>query len=234
MTKSKAANISDKKRNDLDGNIQNTKLSTTISFVGGKEDFNIEEKGKIELKEVEDKLKEVQDKQESEKIKNEKLLIQPIDSNSDDAITNISEKKEAQTIPEHPKEINLIASKTMSEDYIKELEKKKEKIYNRFKEQEKEGNKNTDIDDQIDNYRLKHRLTAAKKRAGELNHRKSIKILHLAKQLEDHLHKSNEDREIKQEIKEIDEYTKLLLAKPLNSKKSRKFTRFNFVLQDDN
>jgi hypothetical protein len=104
-----------------------------------------------------------------------------------------------------------------------ELELKKQKLFDKFKDDEN-LNENNDL---VDNSRLKNRLTVAKKKK-EIERQNTYKIEQMEKNLEEQLDEQSEPQ-VKTELKEIDEYTKMLLGKPLH-KGSRKFTKFNFIL----
>ena len=56
--------------------------------------------------------------------------------------------------------------------------------------------------------------------------------MYLAKRLEDHMLAKDICEDIKSQIKDIDEYTQILMSKTVSTnKKSKKFTRTNFVLE---
>lgn len=99
---------------------------------------------------------------------------------------------------------------------------KSEKVYENGNLLEEENN---DVDNS--DYRLKHRLTKAKKMK-EIEKQATINSIS-----EDSQNKFNETGDhiiqVKKELQDIDLYTKILLSKP-NKKEGRKLTRFDFVL----
>jgi hypothetical protein len=100
----------------------------------------------------------------------------------------------------------------------------------RFREQqEKEKEKDGQELEFDENYqsRLRHRLTKSKR--NQEKKQKENKILE--EENENHsLNKQNIP--LQDAIREIDDFTRILIEKPVNAKKSRKFTRFNFVLDE--
>ncbi len=135
---------------------------------------------------------------------------------------SINVEPEISKVPLEKNEQRL--STNLNDEERKELEKSRERILNRFKEQQ-EKEKQVEVavkpgyDEQYQS-RLKNRLTKSKKKRP---------------------HKENEDEKISKNresiplqdaIKEIDDYTRMLMEKPVNAKRSRKFTRLNFVLDE--
>jgi hypothetical protein len=143
---------------------------------------------------------------------------------------------------------NLKSSKTqISDENLAELERKRERVMNRLKQQEEKEQKEKYSNNSNDNDKentifgkvdskpnLFQKLKKEKNK--DLPHQRSEKIMKLAKRLEDHLHKpDNEEFNINNKYNsERDEYTQILLSKPINQKKGRKLTKINFVLNNSN
>ena len=116
----------------------------------------------------------------------------------------------------------------MTQEKVNELEKTKERIMRRFnkKKEEFEG---SEIEE-----RLKQKSEVKRD-----YHRKSEWILGIANALQEQISNpiiEKEDLSTITEEKEIliDSYTKIIMDKPLNNKRSRKFTKTEFVLNNNN
>jgi hypothetical protein len=123
------------------------------------------------------------------------------------------------------------------------LEKKRERIFNKFKEQERlekikennnltipfEHSKSQDYESEYD-HPVKSTWIQSKIKKKD-DYRRSLRIMAIAGKLEQHMH-GNKPEYVDIGNKENDEYTKIILDKPIKNKSNKKIKRANFVLKE--
>lgn len=118
----------------------------------------------------------------------------------------------------------------MSEER-KELERKKQRVYERLKAQEEQSSKENMVESNTKTeFSYSHHIKRHSEVISNSNEKpyKSPKIMNIAKQLEQRIYTS-ECESFKLDLKsEVDEYTKILMEKPIQVKKGRKFTKTDF------
>ena len=125
---------------------------------------------------------------------------------------------------------NLANELHMTQEKVIELEKTKERIMRRLSKR-KEESEGSEIEE-----RLKQKSEVKRD-----YHRKSEWILGIAMRLQEQIINPMNEKEdlslslINEEKREIltDTYTKIIMDKPLNGKRSRKFTKTDFVLHNN-
>lgn len=107
------------------------------------------------------------------------------------------------------KETQLVNAQNMnvSDEKFSELLKIKERIYKKITDKDKDNSQNKQNNSEIK------------------AHKKSRWILAIAMKLEKHIYNTSI---LEEKYTKLDDYTKLILDKPINKKKSKKLTKINF------